>query len=351
MQLLTSYQGAVASHYNKLTSSNLTWSQLAMKEVFAPLDMTHSFFGAIPDHLLPHIGIPGGPNFADLIVGEGYNPAAGMWVSLILLLERHNYIITDPIIFKTSANDLTRYLHTLWLTPSPPSSLITNFQRRRSLAPTITLPDGKQLSGPGWEIDLFELPTSNLTAAVNKTYFTYGKSGDGGGWHSWIDVVPNLGFGLVVLSQQSGMKNFSSISPTAVKKTAQQILIPAFAEALSSRLETRFAGWFANGRDSGLVADEVHRNDTNTTTYAKLEVEEQILYLRELVVNGTSALEGLDRLGWTADDQSRYFSTEAGVALVPAEGASENEKFGEGGQVWRFLLPGLDVCDYFNFDG
>lgn len=42
--------------------------------------MTHSFLGAVPDRLVPDIGIPGGENFADLVVGLGYDPAAGMWV-------------------------------------------------------------------------------------------------------------------------------------------------------------------------------------------------------------------------------------------------------------------------------
>ena len=55
-----------------------------MNEILAPLNMTHSFFGAIPDSLLPYIGVPGGPNWADLIVGLGYDPAAGMWVRIIL---------------------------------------------------------------------------------------------------------------------------------------------------------------------------------------------------------------------------------------------------------------------------
>ncbi|KAF1951350.1 beta-lactamase/transpeptidase-like protein [Byssothecium circinans] len=320
---------AVVNYYNNLTSSNMTWSQLATKEIFTSLNMTHSFFGNIPEQLLPYTGVPGGPNFADLVVGEGYNPAAGMW---------------------SSANDLSKYLYQIWLKPSP-SSLITISQRRRSLAPTIALPDGKQLTGPGWEIDLFNVPTSNTSIAVNKTYATYGKSGDGGGWHAWVDVVPNLGYGLVVLSQHSGLKGYSRIVPTAVKTTAQKILIPAFAKALSSRVKERFAGNYTNGRDSGLIQDEVIANGTNTATYARIEVEEQIMYLRELVINGTSALEGLDRLDWTSDYQSRLFSTEAGVALTPAEGASETAHFGEGAQVWRILIPGLEVCDWFDFDG
>ena len=65
-----------------------------------------------------------------------------------------------------------------------------------------------------------------------------------------------------------------------------------------------------SGRDSGLAADVVSGNGTNvTTTYARLEVEDQVLYMRELVVNGSSALEAIDRLSWLDGHVgSRYFS-------------------------------------------
>lgn len=251
---------------------------------------------------------------------------------------------------QTSANDLTKYLHNIWLRPDPPP-LITVPQRRHSLKPDLALPDGKQLVGAGWEIDLFDVPTANSTPGANKTYYTYGKSGDGGGWHAWIDIVPNLGYGTVILSQQSALPDYIPISPTSIRDSVQALLIPAFAKALTARMGERFAGWYADGRDAGEMSEEVQTNGTNTTTYAKTELQDQILYLRDLVINGSSALEGLDRLGWTADDQSRYFSTPAGVALTPAEGAGENAQFGSRAQVWRMMLPGLEVCDWFDFDG
>lgn len=71
---------AVASCYNELTREDLTWSQLTAREILDPLNMTHSFFGSTPDSLIPSVSVPGGPNWADLVLGEGYNPAAGMWV-------------------------------------------------------------------------------------------------------------------------------------------------------------------------------------------------------------------------------------------------------------------------------
>lgn len=220
------------------------------------------------------------------------------------------------------------------------------------MQPSIALPDGRQLSGAGWEIDLFNVLTSKSALALNKTYATYGKAGDGGGWHAWLDVVPNLGYGLVAMTQESGALEFGPpIPPVSIKDAAQEILIPAFAEALATRMEERFAGSYGNGRDGGAIADEVKRNETNSTSYAKLEVEEQILYIRELVVNGTNALEGLDRLRWTAEVQTRVYSTPLGVALTPSEGAGENAEFGPGAQVWRLMIPGLEVCDWFDFDG
>lgn len=71
---------AVTSYHNKIRHDNLTWSQLVTQELLAPLNMTHSFFGPVPDSLVPAVTVPGGDNWADLIIGEGYNPAAGMWV-------------------------------------------------------------------------------------------------------------------------------------------------------------------------------------------------------------------------------------------------------------------------------
>lgn len=258
--------------------------------------------------------------------------------------------MVHPLTNQSSANDLAQYLHHIWLRPDP-VSLITVPQRRRALQPNVALPDGKQLVGPGWEIDLFEFPTSNVTSGVNKTYATFGKAGDGGGWHSWIDVVPDLGYGVIVLSQMSGSENYTRIYPTTLKEMAQNHLIPAFAEALTSRMKQRFAGWYGNGKDGGLTGDEINNSGPNATTYAKIELEDQILYLRDLVINGTSALESLDRLSWTDTYQGRFFSTPAGVVLTPADGAGATEEFGPGAQVWRMMGPGLEVCDWFDFDG
>jgi CubicO group peptidase (beta-lactamase class C family) len=118
---------AVATYYNNITGSSLTWSKLATRELLEILNMTHSFFGTVPQDLIPDISVPGGENWADLIVDEGYDPAAGIW---------------------GSANDLSKYLYNLWLQPDP--TLIRPFQRRSVLKPSITLPHGKQQSGPGW---------------------------------------------------------------------------------------------------------------------------------------------------------------------------------------------------------
>lgn len=281
-------------------------------------------------------------------MGLGYDPAAGMWVrnyiSILINIRRLTFLT------KSSANDLAKYIHSIWLSPDP-FPLISLPQRRRTLQPNVALPDGKQLVGPGWEIDLFEIPISANSSDVNKTYATYGKAGDGGGWHSWIDVVPDLGYGVVVLSQVSGSADYASISPSVLKAEAHQYLMPAFAEALTSRMEERFTGWYGSGIDSGLSTDQVANAGTNSTTYARVALEDQILYLRELVLNGSSALEGLGRLGWTDDYQGRYYSTPAAAALTPAEGAAENAEFGPGTQVWGMMIPGLDVCDWFDFDG
>jgi CubicO group peptidase (beta-lactamase class C family) len=321
---------AVAAYYNDMSNTTLSWSRIATQQLLQPLNMTHSFFGTVPQDLESYIGVPGGENWADLLVGEGYNPVAGMW---------------------SSATDLAKYLHEIWLTPSP--NLITKYQRRRSLKPVATLPDGKQQVGTGWEMSLLKLnTTSNASTDSTKTYSIFGKSGDGGGWHSWIDVIPNLGYGIVVLSQVSGLSDYESISPTNIRDIVHAILAPAFAEALAARTTQRFSGTYTMAKDTGLLTDVVNVTSTpNTTTYARLEMQDQILYLRELVVNGSSALEAVDRLSWISDTGPRYFSTEQGVVLEPAEGTAENAEFGEGAQVWRFVFPGLETCDWFDYDG
>jgi CubicO group peptidase (beta-lactamase class C family) len=335
---------AAAAYYNNMSNTSLSWSEMTTKQVLKPLNMTHSFFGHIPQPLKPFIAIPGGnDNWADLLVGEGYNPTAGMW---------------------SSANDLSRYLHALWLSPSP--SLITKYQRRRSLKPAANLPDGVQQAAPGWEVYRLTLNTSaNTSIDSAKTYSVYGKSGDGGGYHSWIDLIPNLGYGIVVLTQQSStIEGYASLNPQNIRDIAHEILAPAFAKALAARAAARFAGTYALGQqDTGLYADVVnttatttggHRANTTTTTttYARLEVKDQILYVRELVVNGTSALEALDRLGWSGNKGGpRLWSTEQGAMLVPSEGAAEHAEFGAGSQVFRAMFPGLSSCDWFDYDG
>ncbi|KAJ4364771.1 hypothetical protein N0V95_000719 [Ascochyta clinopodiicola] len=322
---------AVALYYNEITREDLSWSQFAGQEILEALNMTSSFFGSVPDSLVPSVTVPGGENWADLVLGEGYNPAAGLW---------------------TSANDLSKYIHNVWLHQSP--SLISPFDRRRALKPIYSLPDGKQQVGTGWEIMLHTVPTSSNTSDTDttKTYGIYGKSGSGGGWRSWMDVVPNLGYGLVILSQTAGLKGYETLYPGSMYSDLQDILIPAFAEALSARVANRFAGTYRSGRDTGIIADEVSINTVNTTTYARLEVQDQVLYMRELVVNGSSALEAIDRVNWVGDVVGdRFFSRPAGVVLEPAGGASEMEEFGDGAQVFRIALAGEETCDWYDYDG
>lgn len=252
---------------------------------------------------------------------------------------------------QSSANDLSKYIHDIWLQRFP--SLVSPFDRRRALKPVYALPDGAQQVGPGWEISLRTANTSsNATNPVTKTYSIYGKSGSGGGWRSWIDVMPNLGYGLVILSQTAGLDGYEMLFPAALYGEVHDILVPAFAEALSKEVEGRFAGVFASARDTGIITEVVGGNDTNVTTYARLEVEEQVLYMRELVVNGSSALEAIDRLSWLEDSAGvPYFSRPAGVVLEPAGGVSEVAEFGDGAQIFRMTAAGEELCNWYDYDG
>lgn len=77
---------AVVRYYNDKSGREISWSQLVGETILEPLNMTHTFFGAVPQHLIPDIGIPGGENWADLLVGSGYDPVAGMWVRIQVLV-------------------------------------------------------------------------------------------------------------------------------------------------------------------------------------------------------------------------------------------------------------------------
>lgn len=221
------------------------------------------------------------------------------------------------------------------------------------MKPVYALLDGKQQVGPGWEISLHAVTTSpNVSDSNTKMYSIYGKSGSGGGWRSWIDVVPNLGYGLVILSQTAGLDGFKMLYPASLYGSMHEILIPAFARALAAETEKVYAGTYKSGRDMGVIADVVSNQSTNSTTYARLEVEDQVLYLRELVVNGSSALEAIDRLSWLdVNGETRYFSRPAGVTLEPAGGVSEIAEFGKNAQIFRMTGAGEELCNWYDYDG
>lgn len=132
------------------------------------------------------------------------------------------------------------------------------------------------------------------------------------------------------------------------------------AAALADRLAIRFAGSYADGTDTGLITDQVPINASSTSasqssSYARLEVANGVLFVRELVINGTSALEAIDRLSWTDSYTGRFFSTPEGASLNPSEGAGETAAAAEGGVggrvfVWR-MIPEFETCDWFDFDG
>ncbi|KAK8232821.1 beta-lactamase/transpeptidase-like protein [Phyllosticta capitalensis] len=326
---------AVAAYRNRLSSSNLFWNDIVKEDIFKPLEMTHSFFGPIPDDLRRLVCVPAGETWTDLQVGPGYDPSGGGW---------------------SSANDLVKYMYNVWLKPQP--DLITPTQRRNSLQPRLILPDGKQQVGFGWEINVYKpnensstlapylltycapaLPTEQHSSDDVPSYNAYGKSGDGGGYHARIDVQPNLGYGVVVLTAEGSRpkKGYKRLRPDNVLSDVHNILIPAFRKAYSEKLKEKYAG------------DYVVAPNTPGTANAKVEVQDDTLFLRELVVNNASALERVDQLAWTADSQERFFSTPDGVTLNPSEAVLDPK--GEArGQVMRMSIAG-EKCDWQDFDG
>lgn len=67
-----------------MTASDISWSELVTQEILQALNMTHSFFGPVPSSLFSDVSVPGGENWVDLIVGSGYDAAAGMWVGRLI---------------------------------------------------------------------------------------------------------------------------------------------------------------------------------------------------------------------------------------------------------------------------
>lgn len=126
------------------------------EDIFVELNMTQSFLGAIPSDLISNIQVPEGESWVELLL-DGYDPAAGMW---------------------SSANDLVKYLHSVWLSATP--ALITPTQQRQSLQPRLILPDGVQQVGFGWEIVVAKTVEGQASDVSNqsKTYNIYGKAGD-----------------------------------------------------------------------------------------------------------------------------------------------------------------------------
>ncbi|KAG8164122.1 hypothetical protein KVR01_006040 [Diaporthe batatas] len=320
---------AVASYRGALLGVEETWAEYVQRDIFGPLGMGSSFFGPPAEEVRPRLAVPGVSNWVDLVV-DGYNPAGGMW---------------------SSAADLAAYLHRVWLAPTP--ELITPGQRRQALQPRIALPDGAQQVGFGWEIHLIDRP--------DKTYSVYGKSGDAAGNHAWVDVVPNLGYGIVVLSQESGDDGRARVVPGSVRDAVHEILIPAFEAAISRAMARRFAGNYTVAADGDLIGDEVATTDPSagqTQSYGLVEVVGGSMFLRSLVVNGTDALEGLDRLSWKANATSggRFFSVPGvGSGLNPSEAVGGAAALAGGGQgegvtLWT-VIPELDECDWFDFGG
>lgn len=163
--------------------------------------------------------------------------------------------------------------------------------------------------------------------------------------------MPNLGYGLVVLSQTAGLEGYETLYPAALYGDVQDVLIPAFAEALAAQVEEKYAGTYESGRDTGIITDVVSSNGYNATTYARLEVQDQVLYMRELVVNGSSALEAIDKLSWLDSTETRYFSRPAGVVLEPAGGANEVADFVQEARVLRMTAAGEKLCNWYDYDG
>jgi hypothetical protein len=129
--------------------------------------------------------------------------------------------------------------------------------------------------------------------------------------------------------------NYSRLVLETIAAFAYEALIPAFRTAYSSVLATRFAGDYS-------LHSAVTAPGSLSSNHALVEVEDNILYLRDMVYGNVSALLRLDMLGWTANSHSIFYSTPKGAALAPSD-------VGEGANFRIFAEAAL--CDYMDFAG
>jgi hypothetical protein len=126
--------------------------------------------------------------------------------------------------------------------------------------------------------------------------------------------------------------NYSRLVPETIAASAYEGLIPAFRTAYSDLLATRFAGNYS-------LPDAAAASGSLSSNHALVEVEDNILYLRELVYGNMSALLRLDMLGWAPNYHSLFYSTPKGAALAPSD---------VGGVNFRIFAEAA-LCDYMDF--
>ncbi|KZF23177.1 beta-lactamase/transpeptidase-like protein [Xylona heveae TC161] len=271
---------ALESFERQRKGESLPFRKLVERDILTPLNMSHSFLGPIPSHLLEYITTPNLYNVVDLDMSEADDGAGGMF---------------------SSTNDLSVLLQKVLLSQNP--ALISAPQRQAWLRPSFPIADGNTAVGIPWEIGTL----SEIDDAP--TYQVYSKGGALPGHYSQISLIPELEYGIATLvaigssQEESDVGASNQTSPSSINSLAHSILAPAILEAYHDVLERRYAGTY------------VAQQPSQVSGIAEIVFSKGMLVLRKLVGNEVDVLLRLDQLFWM-------------------EVGKGDRKYGDGAKLW-----------------
>ncbi|RVD87205.1 uncharacterized protein DFL_001448 [Arthrobotrys flagrans] len=286
---------ATGNYRKKLKKETKSWASSIKKDIFDPLNMGHTFAGAIPCALRKDIVTPNSRNMVDLTVPAVHDPAGG--------------------IFSTT-NDLATFLRKILLSRSP--LLISPSQRLNWLRSIHYNTDAITSVGIPWESYRAIMPDY---AAYN----IYFKGGGLPGQLSQISAFPEFGYGVTVLTSLGStdselVAGAATTDPLALSFTIHNTLAPAIWKAYNS-----------------IVTDDYVGTYTSPDGIARIAFENEILTLKELKIHGVDALSKADQLIWRqGGKQVSIFGYGAGLIGTGFEG--------------KFRAAPLFTCVWSGFD-
>ncbi|KAF3929402.1 hypothetical protein ABW19_dt0207632 [Dactylella cylindrospora] len=270
---------AVERYYSKLWNTTRTFGDIIAKDILSPLNMSHSFLGPIPPHLRNDVITPAATNFVDKLFAESHDPAGGMYAS---------------------SHDLSNFLHRVLLSSKP--ELITGGQRLTWLKSIHQFTDGISSTGIPWETIRAVLPDFS-------TYNIYFKGGGLPAQTTEISALPELGYGVVVLTSlgitNEELHNGTNHSePFGLSIQVHNIIAPALWQAYNNALIAQYVGIYVSGDG-----------------FARISFKEGTLVLEQFFARGTDVLLKWDQVIWIASGKGpRLFDVGAKLQATAFKG-------------------------------